>query len=56
MKIGKDKTGVWIKTKDKAIGTKKVGLESANEDLTASTFVSSHDLQEPLRKIKNFAN
>ncbi len=28
----------------------------ANKDLTAFTYVSSHDLQEPLRKIQNFAN
>ncbi len=27
----------------------------ANKDLTAFTYVSSHDLQEPLRKIQNFA-
>lgn len=31
-------------------------LENANKDLTAFTFVSSHDLQEPLRKIQNFVS
>lgn len=31
-------------------------LSIANKDLTTLTFVSSHDLQEPLRKIKNFAS
>jgi len=30
-------------------------LENANKDLTTFTYVSSHDLQEPLRKIQNFA-
>lgn len=29
-------------------------LSIANKDLTTFTFVSSHDLQEPLRKIKNY--
>src|SRR5207244_3894130 len=29
-------------------------LSIANKDLTSFTYVSSHDLQEPLRKIQNF--
>lgn len=29
-------------------------LENANKDLTVFTYISSHDLQEPLRKIQNF--
>ena len=33
---------------------KNVELENAIKDLTAFTYISSHDLQEPLRKIQNF--
>ncbi len=35
---------------------KKKELESANRDVTSFTYLSSHDLQEPLRKIKNFVS
>ncbi len=31
-------------------------LESANKDLSRFTFMASHDLQEPLRKIRMFSN
>lgn len=35
----------------------KVGeLESANKELATFNFISSHDLQEPLRKLRNFAD
>lgn len=31
-----------------------IELSIANQDLTSFTYISSHDLQEPLRKIQNF--
>lgn len=33
---------------------KRKNTELANKDLTAFTYISSHDLQEPLRKIQDF--
>lgn len=34
---------------------KNISLKKMNEELETFTFISSHDLQEPLRKIKTFA-
>ena len=44
------KLAVQNKKKEK----KTIELTAANKDLTTFTYVSSHDLQEPLRKIQNF--
>ena len=43
-----------LKWRTKQLEQKNIELESANKDLTSFTYVSGHDLQEPLRKIQNF--
>jgi len=40
----------------KTVNEKNLFLEKANKDLETFTFVSSHDLQEPLRKIRTFTS
>jgi light-regulated signal transduction histidine kinase (bacteriophytochrome) len=45
-----------LKHRAKQLQQKNIELEIANNDLTSFTHVSSHDLQEPLRKIQNFVN
>src|SRR6185436_18689487 len=44
-----------LATSNKALKEKNISLEQMNKELETFNFVSSHDLQEPLRKIKNFA-
>lgn len=43
-----------LKQRTRQLEQMNIELEQANNDLTSFTFVSSHDLQEPLRKIQNF--
>jgi two-component system, chemotaxis family, CheB/CheR fusion protein len=43
-----------VKRRTAQLQQKNQELETANKDLTSFTYVSSHDLQEPLRKIRNF--
>lgn len=45
-----------LQNKSKQLEQKNKELENANEDLASITYVSSHDLQEPLRKIQNFVS
>ncbi len=45
-----------LKIKAIELHEKNIELESANKDLTSFTYVSSHDLQEPLRKIQSFVS
>lgn len=44
-----------VKRRTRQLEQKNTELENANKDLTTFTYVSSHDLQEPLRKLQNFA-
>lgn len=45
-----------VTSRTKQLIQKNAELEDANKELISFTYVSSHDLQEPLRKIQNFAS
>jgi len=45
-----------LKYRAEQLEQKNVELENVNKDLTTFTYISSHDLQEPVRKILNFGS
>jgi len=52
----KKKQEQLLQQQNEELEEKNIELEKMNKELETFSFVSSHDLQEPLRKIRSFAN
>ncbi|MDN3493714.1 PAS domain S-box protein [Winogradskyella bathintestinalis] len=55
-KVFTSKLENMVKTRTKELENKNVDLEKMNKELQSFVYISSHDLQEPLRKIQTFAS
>jgi two-component system CheB/CheR fusion protein len=49
-----DERTIALEKSYKALGEKNAFLEKMNKELEVLAYISSHDLQEPMRKIRNF--
>ena len=55
-KVFTDKLEKQVEKRTKELNQKNLDLESMNKELQSFTYITSHDLQEPLRKIQTFAS
>jgi signal transduction histidine kinase len=51
-----DELELKVKERTRELELANAALEVKNQELTSFTYISSHDLQEPLRKIQTFAS
>ena len=55
-KISTEELEKQVLERTKELQTKNIELENTNAELASFSYIASHDLQEPLRKIQTFSN